>query len=160
VVDDPRPGAPAGRPPIPVPEEGRVLRVTASLRIPLSELHFRFMPSGGPGGQHANKVATRVELRFDIAGSPSLGPHQRARLTERFGDELRLVVDDERSQVRNRQIATERFADRMADALRRQTPRHPTRPSRSARERRLTDKKRRSDQKRQRRDGGDGGDGW
>jgi len=156
VAEDPRPGAPAGPRPAPAPDDERVLRVTSSLRIPLSELHFRFMPSGGPGGQHANKVATRVELRFDIAGSPSLGPHQRTRLTERFGNELRLVVDDERSQVRNRQIATDRFAERMTEALRRQTPRRPTRPSRSARERRLADKKRRSDQKRQRRDDGNG----
>ncbi len=156
MADGSRPSPPTGSNPASLPDGDRVLRVTPSLRIPLSELHFRFMPSGGPGGQHANKVATRVELRFDIAGSPSLGPHQRTRLTERFGDELRLVVDDERSQGRNRQIATDRFAERMAEALRRATPRRPTRPSRSARDRRLADKKRRSDQKRQRRDGGEG----
>lgn len=156
MADDARSSPQAGSDPAPPAGGDRVLRITPSLRVPLSELRFRFMPSGGPGGQHANKVATRVELRFDIAGSPSLGPHQRTRLIDRFGDELRLVVDDERSQVRNRQIATDRFAERLADALRRPVPRRPTRPSRSARDRRLADKKRRSDQKRQRRDGGDG----
>ena len=78
--------------------------MTRGLVIPADELEWRFTTSGGPGGQHANKVNTRVELRFDIRGSPSLGPRQRARLIERLGPELRLVVDDERSQVRNRQL--------------------------------------------------------
>ncbi len=109
--------------------------MTWSLRIPVSELQFRFSPSGGPGGQHANKVATRVELRFDVAGSPSLGPRQRARLLERLGPELRVVADDERSQLRNRQLATERFRERLAAALRVDKPRRPTRPTRASKER-------------------------
>ncbi|HEX3981712.1 MAG TPA: aminoacyl-tRNA hydrolase, partial [Acidimicrobiales bacterium] len=101
--------------------------------------------------QHANKVNTRVELRFDISGSPSLGPRQRARLLERLGPELRLVVDDERSQIRNRQLAVDRFRDRMAAAMHVEKTRRPTRPSRGAKERRLTAKRRQSERKRDRR---------
>jgi ribosome-associated protein len=127
------------------------VRVSSSLVVPLSELQVRFGPSGGPGGQHANKVNTRVELRFDISGSPSLGPRQRARLLERLGPELRLVVDDERSQIRNRQLAVERFRQRMADALHVEKARRPTRPSRGAKERRLTAKRQLSERKRNRR---------
>lgn len=135
----------------PTPDDGDAVRITSSLRIPLSELQFRFGPSGGPGGQHANKVNTRVELRFDVAGSASLGPNQRTRLIDRLGPEVRLVVDDERSQFRNRQLATERFRERMAAALRVEKPRRPTRPSRGAKERRLTDKRQQSERKRSRR---------
>ena len=127
------------------------MRVTSSLRIPVSELQFRFTASGGPGGQHANKVATRVELRFDVAGSPSLGPHQRTRLLEQLGPEVRVVADDARSQLRNRQLATDRLRDRLAAALRVETPRRPTRPSKGAKERRLADKRRLSERKRARR---------
>lgn len=140
--------------PVPDPATGAgpdVVRVSSSLRIPVAELQFRFTPSGGPGGQHANKVSTRVELRFDVAGSPSLGPHQRARLLERLGTEVRVVADDERSQVRNRQLAVERFAERMAAALRVDKHRRPTRPSKGAKERRLADKRRLSERKRARR---------
>jgi len=131
------------------------VRITSSLSIPLSELHFRFSPSGGPGGQHANKVATRVELRFDVAGSPSLGPHQRARLLDRLGPEVRVVADDERSQLRNRHLAVERFRERLAAALRVEKARRPTRPSKGAKERRLADKRRLSERKRDRRPGHD-----
>jgi ribosome-associated protein len=127
------------------------VRITSSLSIPLSELQFRFTPSGGPGGQHANKVNTRAELRFDIAGSPSLGPRQRARLLEKLGPEVRVVADDERSQGRNRQLAVSRFADRMAAALHVDKPRRPTRPSKGAKERRLTAKRQLSERKRARR---------
>ena len=132
------------------PDPGSV-RVTPSLSIPMSELQFRFTPSGGPGGQHANKVSTRVELRFDVAGSPSLGPRQRARLLERLGPELRVVADDERSQLRNRQLAVERFRDRMAAGLHIDKPRRPTRPTKGAKERRLTAKRHLSERKRSRR---------
>jgi ribosome-associated protein len=127
------------------------VRVSGSLTVPVAELRFRFSPSGGPGGQHANKVSTRVELRFDIAGSPSLGPRQRARLLERLGPELRVVADDERSQLRNRQLAVDRFRRRMAEALRVETVRRPTRPTRGAKERRLTAKRQLSERKRNRR---------
>jgi ribosome-associated protein len=135
----------------PVPDESGVVRVTSSLSVPLSELQVRFTPSGGPGGQHANKVSTRVELRFDVAGSPSLGPRQRARLLERLGPEVRIVADDERSQIRNRQLAVERFRSRVADALHVDKPRRPTRPSKGAKERRLAEKRQVSERKRNRR---------
>ncbi|HEY1989077.1 MAG TPA: alternative ribosome rescue aminoacyl-tRNA hydrolase ArfB [Acidimicrobiales bacterium] len=127
------------------------VRVTSSLSIPLTELQFRFTPSGGPGGQHANKVNTRVELRFDIAGSPSLGPRQRSRLLEKLGPEIRVVADDERSQGRNRQLAVTRFAERLAAALHIDKPRRPTRPSKGAKERRLSAKRQQSERKRARR---------
>jgi ribosome-associated protein len=127
------------------------VRVTSSLSIPLSELQFRFTPSGGPGGQHANKVNTRVELRFDIAGSPSLGPRQRSRLLDTLGPEIRVVADDERSQGRNRQLAVTRFAERLAAALHIDKPRRPTRPSKGAKERRLSAKRQQSERKRARR---------
>ncbi len=134
----------------PVDEQGTVA-ITPSLRIPYSELQFRFSPSGGPGGQHANKVNTRVELRFDIARSAALGPRQRARLLDRLGAELRVVADDERSQRRNRQVAVERFRQRMAAALHVEKPRRPTKPTRGAKERRLEAKRQVSERKRSRR---------
>lgn len=125
--------------------------MTSSLRIPLSELHYRFSASGGPGGQNANKVATRVELRFDVASSPSLGPYQRTRLLEKLGQEVRVVADDERSQLRNRQLATERLRERLAAALRIEKTRRPTRPSKGAKERRLAAKRKLSQRKQSRR---------
>ena len=131
--------------------ERSTVRVNSSLRVPLSELQFRFAPSGGPGGQRANKVSTRVELRFDVAGSPSLGPRQRARLIERLGPEVRIVADDERSQSRNRALAVERFRQRVAEALHVDPPRRPTRPTRAAKERRLADKRRNAERKKNRR---------
>ena len=142
--------APDGTEPV-----GESVRITSSLRIPVSELQFRFSPSGGPGGQHAKKVSTRVELRFDAEGSPSLGPHQRARILDRLGPEVRVVADDERSQLRNRQLALERFAERMAGALRVEKHRRPTRPTKGAVERRLIDKRRVSERKRARKLGPD-----
>jgi ribosome-associated protein len=127
------------------------VRVTSGLSIPLAELQFRFTPSGGPGGQHANKVSTRVELRFDVAHSPTLGPRQRARLLERLGPEVRVVADDERSQLRNRQLAVERLRTRLAGALHVEKPRRATRPTRGAKERRLEEKRHLSERKRNRR---------
>lgn len=132
-------------------EVGDRVEVNSAVSVPLSELKFRFGPSGGPGGQHANKVSTRVELRFDIAGSPTLRHTQREALLRRFGPELRISVDDERSQSRNRQLAVERFRARMADALRVRAPRRPTRPSLGAKERRLQEKRQLSERKRNRR---------
>lgn len=128
-----------------------VLRVNRSLRIPLDELEWRFMPSGGPGGQHANRSNTRAEVRFDIAVSPSLGPRQRTRLLERLGPTVRITVDAERSQTRNRAIAQQRLAERLEAALRVDKPRRPTAPTAAARRRRLEAKRHRSEQKRQRR---------
>jgi ribosome-associated protein len=132
-------------------EEDRTLRVSSSLRIPLAELQWRFSRSGGPGGQHANTSDTRVDLRFDVAGSPSLGPRQRARLLDKLGPEVQVVAADERSQARNRELALRRLADRLNDALRVETPRRPTRPSQAAKQRRLDDKRRQAQRKVERR---------
>ncbi|HUP84290.1 MAG TPA: alternative ribosome rescue aminoacyl-tRNA hydrolase ArfB [Acidimicrobiales bacterium] len=131
--------------------EGGVLRITRSCAIPLSELEWRFSSSGGPGGQHANRSNTRAEVRFDIAGSPSLLDVHRDRMLERIGDVIRVVADDERSQLRNRELALERLRGRLAEALRVQRTRRPTAPTRASTQRRLESKKRRSDVKRQRR---------
>ena len=84
---------------------GEVLQVTKTLAIPLDELEWRFSSSGGPGGQHANTSNTKAEVRFDVAASPSLAPHQRDRLLERLGPVVRAVASDERSQTRNRELA-------------------------------------------------------
>ncbi len=127
------------------------LRVNRSVQIPLGELEVRFSASGGPGGQHANKAATRVELTFDVEASPSLLPRQKERIIERLGPIVRIVVDDERSQLRNRALAEKRFVARLASALHVDPPRRATKPSRGAKERRLRGKKERSQTKANRR---------
>jgi ribosome-associated protein len=127
-----------------------VLRVTRSCAIPLDEFEWRFTGSGGPGGQHANTANTRVELRFDIEASPSLGPRQRARLLERFGPRVRVVASDRRSQAQNRVLALERLRERLADALHVERPRVPTRPSHAARAHRVDAKRRQGERKRNR----------
>jgi ribosome-associated protein len=127
------------------------LRVSPTLVIPLTELTWRFSRSGGPGGQHANTSDTRVEVRFDIAGSPTLGPRQRARLQERFGAEVRVVASDERSQARNRDLALRRLGERLAAALRVEAPRRPTRPTKASVRRRLDAKRRQAGKKAERR---------
>lgn len=132
-----------------MPADG--VRVSSSCHIPLHELEWRFTASGGPGGQHANKAATRVELLFDVEASTALGPRQRARLLEKLGPVVRVVASDERSQTRNRDIALERFKDRVAQALRVETPRRPTRPTKASKVRRLESKARRSSIKQSRR---------
>jgi ribosome-associated protein len=129
----------------------RHLRVTGTCAIPLDELEWRFSGSGGPGGQHANTSNTRVELRFDVARSPSLEPRQRERLLERLGLVVRVVVTDTRSQSRNRELALERLRQRLAAALRTTRARRPTAPSSVARRRRVEAKRRRGELKRQRR---------
>jgi len=132
---------------------GEELRVTRSLSIPLSELEWKFSGAGGPGGQHANTANTRVEVRFAVDRSPSLSPHQRARLLDRIGPLARVVVSDERSQARNRQLALDRLGARLAEALQVRRHRRPTAPTKGSRERRLTDKRKRGDVKRLRDDG-------
>jgi ribosome-associated protein len=127
------------------------LRVTRTCSIPESELRIRFSRSGGPGGQHANTADTRVDVVFDVAASPSLGPVQRRRLLEKLGPEVRVTAADERSQARNRALALERLRTKLADALHVERPRRPTKPTRSSQERRLQEKRRRSDAKRLRR---------
>ncbi len=126
------------------------LIVTGSVRIPRSELQVSFSASGGPGGQHANKSATRVELRFDIAGSSAFSEAQRLRVIERLGDELRVVVDDERSQLRNRALAEERLVARLQSALHVERPRRSTRPTKGSKDRRLKAKQHRGQIKQQR----------
>ena len=125
-----------------------MLVVSRSCQIPLDELEWRFSASGGPGGQHANTSNTRAEVRFDVANSPSLGPRQRARLLERLGPEVRVAADDERSQLRNRQLALERLAARLREALKVERPRVATRPSLGAKKRRLESKRRTGERKR------------
>lgn len=124
--------------------------MTRSLAIGSDELEWRFSASGGPGGQHANRSNTKVEVRFDVSRSPSLGPRQRERLLSRLGPLVRVVVDEERSQGRNRAIALDRLSRRLADALRVERPRRPTKPTKAAAERRLEGKRRRSESKRDR----------
>ncbi len=118
----------------------------------MSELEWKFTPSGGPGGQHANTSNTRAELRFDIAGSPSLGPRQRNRLLRSIGPVVRVVADDERSQARNRQLAMERLKGRLAEGLRTVRTRKPTSPTEASKRRRLEDKRRRGRLKSRRRE--------
>jgi ribosome-associated protein len=134
----------------------KVLRITNTLTIPLSELRFRFARSSGPGGQHVNRSATRVELLFDVAGSPSLTEAQRERALKALASYidsdgvLHLVSQTFRSQLRNREEVVERFRTLMHKAMRVPKRRRPTRPSRAAQERRLANKRRRSEVKRQR----------
>jgi ribosome-associated protein len=141
--------------PTPLAEEAsvptRVLRVSRSLTIPLEEFEWRFSGSGGPGGQHANTSNTRVECVFSIATSPSLGPRQREKLLGRFGSVLRVVAADERSQLRNRDLALRRMSERLAAALVEERRRISTKPTRASKERRLQTKRVRSATKQQRR---------
>lgn len=134
----------------------QALQVTRAVAIPLDELDIRTGPSGGPGGQHANRAHTRVEVRFDVEASAALDGAQRARLLARLGPVVRVAADDERSQARNRALALERLAARLGRALHVDPPRRATRPSKAAVERRLEAKRRRSARKRERR--GDLGD--
>lgn len=126
------------------------LRVNRTVSIPVEELEVRFSPSGGPGGQHANRSNTRVELRFDVESSSALGRGQKEVIIARLGPVVRVVVDSERSQARNRAIAAQRLATRLASALRVPAARIATRPSRAAHGRRLNAKRHRSTIKRQR----------
>jgi ribosome-associated protein len=128
-----------------------LLQVTADCAIRLDELSWRFTPSGGPGGQHANRAATRAEVTFDVAASPSLDEDQRARVLRRLGPVVQVAADDERSQLRNRATALERLRSRLATALHQPRSRRPSRPSRGAVERRLQAKHHRSALKRERR---------
>jgi ribosome-associated protein len=134
-----------------IDEERRRLRVRRGLAIPLDELTVRATASGGPGGQHANTANTRVEVVFDAAASPSLGPRQRALIVERLGRRVRVVSSRHRSQARNRADALERLAARLDSALTTVPARRPTRPTAAARKRRLDAKRARSETKRLRR---------
>lgn len=128
-----------------------MLRITRSCAITSDELEWRFTASGGPGGQHANTSNTKVEVRFDVASSPSLGPRQRARLLERLGPVVRVSASERRSQHQNRELAVERLRARLADALHVDPKRFSTKPSRAAKNRRVDEKKRHGEIKRHRR---------
>jgi ribosome-associated protein len=121
------------------------------VQVPVDEVVVKVSRSGGPGGQHANTSETRVELAWDVAASAALGDHQRAVLLERLGPVVRAVAEDTRSQARNREIAFERLAAKVAAALVVAVPRQKTRPSRGAVQRRLDAKRRTSERKRNRR---------
>jgi len=127
------------------------LRVTQQLTIPLAEITVRVSRSSGPGGQHANVTASRVEASFDVLASPSLSETQRGRALARVGPRIAAVAQDARSQARNRELALARLAERIADALATPKRRRPTRPTAASRERRLAAKRRESDRKRERR---------
>jgi len=125
--------------------------VTRDVVVPLSEVELRVSRSSGPGGQHANVTASRVEAVFDVAASRALSEEQKRRVMARVGPRLTAVAQASRSQARNRELALERLRSRLAAALHVRRPRRATRPSRAARERRLESKRRRGEVKRQRR---------
>jgi ribosome-associated protein len=126
--------------------------VTRSVSVPRSEVELRFSRSSGPGGQHAQKSDTRVEAVFDVEASSALSDAQKRRVLAKTGPVLRAVAQDERSQWRNRELALERLAEGLREALKVERKRRPTKPSKAAVERRLEQKRRRSELKRLRRD--------
>ena len=125
------------------------ITITHNLEIPDSELQFRFARSGGKGGQNVNKVETKVELLFDVTGSPSLSIHQRELIMERLGSRigndgfLKIVAQESRSQWRNREDAVKRFADLLRNALKPKKKRIKTSSSKAGKQKRLDEKKRR-----------------
>lgn len=127
------------------------LEVTRDVTIPLGEVTVRTSRSSGPGGQHANVTASRVEAVFDVTASRALNEEQRARLMGRCGPRITAVAQEARSQARNRELALERLRQRIARGLHVHRPRRATKPGRGARERRLESKRRRSETKRGRR---------
>jgi ribosome-associated protein len=124
------------------------IRVTRSVTIPRSEIELRFSRSSGPGGQHAQKSDTRVEATFDVEASSALSDAQKRRVLTRVGPVIRAVAQDERSQWRNRELATERLVVSLREALRVPRRRRPTKPSKASVERRLEQKRRRAQTKR------------
>jgi ribosome-associated protein len=127
------------------------LVVTDSVRVPRHELTVTFSPSGGPGGQHANKAATRAELTFDVESSSAFTDAQRERILTKLGPTVRVVADDERSQLRNRSLAEERLVAKLRGALYVPRPRRATKPTRGSQRRRVEAKKQRGETKRYRR---------
>jgi ribosome-associated protein len=130
---------------------GESIQVTRSVSIPRSEIELRFSRSSGPGGQHAQKSDTRVEASFDVLASQGLSEAQKRRVLAKAGPVLRAVAQDDRSQWRNRELATERLVEALREALRVPRRRKPTKPSKAAVERRLEQKRRRGTLKRLRR---------
>jgi ribosome-associated protein len=138
-----------------------MLRIDDDIQIDERELELRFVRAGGPGGQHVNKASTAVQLRFDVARSPSLPDPVRRRLTRLAGNRISsegvLIIEasQHRSQKQNREEAVERLVDLVARAAKPRKKRKPTRPSKAAKERRLKEKKRRAELKKSRREPGD-----
>ena len=139
-------------PALPAPER---VPVTRSVSLPVSEIEIKVSRSSGPGGQHAQKASTRVEALFDVEASEALSEAQKRRVLGRAGPVLRAVAQDERSQLRNRELAVERLVEKLRAALAVPRRRRPTTPTRASRERRLAGKKRRAATKRLRRPPGD-----
>jgi ribosome-associated protein len=127
------------------------LRVDDRLSIPLAEIEMRASRSSGPGGQHANVTASRVEAVFDVEACATLGEHHRQLLMQRLGSRVIAVAQDARGQARNRELALERLAEKLAAALRERRSRRPTKPTRASREKRLDEKRRTGQRKRTRR---------
>ncbi|HEX9093556.1 MAG TPA: alternative ribosome rescue aminoacyl-tRNA hydrolase ArfB [Coriobacteriia bacterium] len=132
--------------------DGESIRVTRSVVLPLAEVQLRFSRSSGPGGQHAQKSETRVEAVFEVATSNALTDAQKRRVVARAGPVLRALAQDERSQLRNRELAVERLVEQLRRALKVERRRVPTKPTEASRRRRLEEKQRRSRTKRLRRD--------
>jgi len=135
---------------------GESIRVTRSVSIPRSEIELRFSRSSGPGGQHAQKTETRAEAIFDVERSVGLTDAQKRRVRAKTGPVLRAVAQDERSQWRNRELATERLVEALREGLKVERKRRPTRPTAAAERRRREQKRRRSETKRLRRRPNDG----
>jgi ribosome-associated protein len=131
--------------------ERESIRVTRSVVLPRSEIELRFSRSSGPGGQHAQRSETRVEALFDVEASSALTETQKRRVVAKAGPVLRAVAQDERSQLRNRELATVRLVDQLREALRVRRARRPTKPTAESRKRRLEAKRRRGATKRLRR---------
>jgi len=127
------------------------IRVHRGLAIPLAEIRLRTSRSSGPGGQHAQKTETRVEATFDVDASATLSDGQKRRIRAKAGPVVRAVAQDERSQWRNRELALERLAQAIREALRTQRRRRATAPTKASKERRLDEKRQRSRTKRLRR---------
>ena len=125
--------------------------VTRDLALPLDEILVRVSRSSGPGGQHANVTASRVEVVFDVRASTTLTDAQRERLLARYGPRVVAVAQEARSQLRNREVALERLRERLARGLAVQRPRRATKPTRGSKTRRLDAKKRQGERKRDRR---------
>ena len=117
-----------------------------------SEIAFRFSRSSGPGGQHAQKSSTRVEALLDVEESSGLTAAERRRVLEKLGPVVRSIAQDERSQLRNRELATDRIVEQLRQAVKVQRKRRPTKPTAASKERRLDEKKRRGQTKRLRRE--------
>ena len=132
--------------------EPESLQITPTVSVPRAEIARRTSRSSGPGGQHAQKSETRVEAVFDVEASGALSDAQKRRVVERIGPVVRAVAQDERSQLRNRELALDRLAEQLREALKVRRKRRPTKPSRESIERRLEETRRRSEKKRLRRE--------